>query len=61
MTNMMAIRVRRKRSPLFEPNSITQLLKAIRKGHVAVPPVHRMATARHRRGERGHESTVGAP
>lgn len=53
---MMAVPFRRKRTPLLKPNSITQLLKAIRKGHVPVPPVHRMATARHRRGARGHET-----
>lgn len=56
MANVMAVHFRRKRTPLLKPNSITQLLKAIRKSHVPIPPVHRMATARHRRGARGHET-----
>jgi hypothetical protein len=55
MTTMMAIRMRRKRIPLTEPNSIAQLLKAARKGHIVLPDSNRLAKARHRRGARGHE------
>lgn len=47
---------RRNRSPLLEPNSIAQLLKAARKGHVTLPDSNRLAKARHRRGARGHET-----
>lgn len=46
---------RRGRSPLLVPNSIAQLLKAARKGHVTLPLANRLAKARHRRGARGHE------
>lgn len=55
MTNVMAIYAHRKRSPLLTPNSIAQLLKAARKGHVTLPDSNRLAKARHRRGARGHE------
>lgn len=47
---------RKNRTPLLKPNSITQLLKAIRKGHVTLPLADRLAVARHRRGARGHET-----
>ncbi len=55
MANVMGIRMRRSRTPLTEPNSIAQLLKAARKGHVTLPDSNRLAKARHRRGARGHE------
>jgi len=47
----------RKKPPLLEPRTITQLLKAIRKGHLPAPASNRLAAARHRRGKRGHESS----
>lgn len=56
MANVMAIRMRRKRIPLLKPNSIAQLLKAARKGHIVLPDSNRLAKARHRRGARGHET-----
>lgn len=51
----MLINVKRKKTPLTEPNSIMQLLKAVRKGHVVLPDTNRLSVARHRRGARGHE------
>ena len=45
-----------KKPPLLEPRTITQLLKAIRKGHLPAPDSNRLAAARHRRGKRGHET-----
>lgn len=46
--------------PLTNPNSISQLLKAARKGHITLPETNRLAVARHRRGKRGHESSAYA-
>ncbi len=51
----MLINVKRKKTPLTKPNSITQLLKAVRKGHCQLPEPNRLSVARHRRGKRGHE------
>ncbi len=48
--------VRRKKPPLLHPTTISQLLKAIRKGHLPAPESNRLAAARHRRGKRGHET-----
>lgn len=47
---------KRKCPPLLQPNSIAQLLKAVRKGHVILPDANRLSIARHRRGARGHET-----
>lgn len=51
----MLIRIKRKKTALTQPNSIAQLLKAVRKGHVVLPDANRLSIARHRRGARGHE------
>lgn len=53
---MPAIFFRRKKTPLTRPESITQLLKAIRKGHITLPTADRLSVLRHRRGKRGHET-----
>lgn len=47
---------KRKCPPLLHPNSISQLLKAARKGHVVLPEIDRLTVARHRQGARGHET-----
>lgn len=49
-----------KHLPLTRPTTITQLLKAARKGHVTLSAADRLAIKRHRRGARGHE-TPGLP
>lgn len=44
-----------RKTPLTRTTSISQLLKAARKGHVVLPDTNRLSVARHRRGARGHE------
>ena len=49
---MMPISVKRKHAPLTRPNSIRQLLKAARKGHVVLRETTRLEKLRYRRKER---------
>jgi hypothetical protein len=53
---MPILPIKRRKTPLTRPTSITQLLKAVRKGHVTLPTADRLAALRHRRGARGHET-----
>lgn len=54
-SSIARIQMKRKRIPLTRPNSISQLLKVVRKGHIMLTEVNRLSVARHRRGARGHE------
>lgn len=50
MANAMAlVPIKRKKTPLTRPNSIRQLLKAVRKGHVVVREANRLERLRHGR------------
>lgn len=55
MASIARIQMRRNKTPLTRPNSIAQLLKAARKGHVVLLDANRLSVIRHRRGARGHE------
>ena len=44
---MSLIPFKRKRTPLFRPNSIRQLLKAVRKGHVSLREPTRLERLRY--------------
>lgn len=44
--------VKRKHAPLTRPNSIRQLQKAVRKGHVVLRETTRLEKLRYRRKER---------
>jgi hypothetical protein len=46
---LQAIRLKRKRVPLLRPNSIRQLLKAVRKGHVELREPTRLERLRYAR------------
>ena len=46
------IPVKRKHAPLTRPNSIRQLLKAARKGHIVLREPTRLEKLRYRRKER---------
>jgi len=50
MTIMTIMRIKRKRVPLLHPTTISQTLKAARKGHIALQEASRLEVLRHRRG-----------
>lgn len=54
----MLIRVKRKKTALTRPSSISQFSKAVRKGHVVLPDTNRLSVARHRRGKRGRKNGI---
>lgn len=46
---MTIMQIKRKKTPLTKPNSIRQLLKAVRKGHVVVREANRLERLRYGR------------
>lgn len=46
---MAMIQIKRKKTPLTRPNSIAQLLKAARKGHVQIREANRLEQLRYGR------------